>query len=607
MVTMRMAGWFEARKGSYVQCSPDRGYAPHAVFVETDDFEEHMFSWDDGTPDYVGRVGFHVYRRPGWYTICVDGRAEHQVEVREPVLEVHCGDVEQLRAALMNPPFPGTRILLVPGMEYLLGSPLSWSGEFGGPGHWKTGYGWSLATDGGPEAEPATLKWDSDKRGAIFNVGANGLAHVGFQNLCFDGANLATGFWNACCSQYTLFDDCEFVDVHQGVTLSRPGSTDHLGLFLNRCMFVGSVSTQMAYTGSCLAVVECHAAHSGNHVAYLDTVDGGLIEDGHWGRWAFGRVALRLNGTEALRPRALRTHGVHVRGLEIEGWVDPIAEMSGPHNGGGNRWNIVGAQLGASCGSEVRQIDGQAVNVGLQQVGPVVLVENVTVKGCIDGFHLDSCEGVRLKWCRVEFAPEDVDPGFGFVVGTNSPTWGLRPCRDVQLEDCVVSRNAGQEEKKEFWKIWPYVGPEWEGLSAHEGVVAGNGVSLETLGKGDTEGTESTEGGGEGTDLIDLNDLVDRIGTVQGFIEAHARELLNLHGLIEQLEFSDVGLRLRSLEERLAREMDHMDKIAKLERGLTQLANWLAEVVRVEARPAALQEFILAHGAVDAVGELLPF
>jgi hypothetical protein len=349
-----MDPWFETRNAKYKFLKPWDSYAPLPVFFEgwKSKGEIARYTWDfgDGTIEtnpYQFNAA-HVYETPGTYTCSLTvedaegntNAATFEVKVREPNGRTFYVDSES--GSDMNPgneelPWKsatkafrgmvnhfyraGDRVLFKRGQTFEV------EGGQVMPRHGRAGFGYSFGAYG--EGEKPLLQRTGG--GRILNLSGNGLGYFSLSDLRIrmesdPGDRGGEFLFSTQDISQIMFLRVEAEAFSRFAVFSQgTGASDDAnraaGVFFMDCSFVDSQASHIYAKASYLAIKNCRFDYSGNHIAYLGYVNGGLIQDSIFTRPAWGRAALRLSGDS--NDFDVPTQNVAVVGNTMEGWIDP--------------------------------------------------------------------------------------------------------------------------------------------------------------------------------------------------------------------------------------------------------------------------------------------
>jgi PKD repeat protein len=195
---------------------------------------------------------------------------------------------------------------------------------------------------------------------------------------------------------------------------------------------------------------------SGNHTAYTGPVDKGLVWHNVNARPAFGRTAWRsMGGTSAVPDNNL-----WFAENRFLGWIDPVAQDVGAHNGGGNRYNyhLINLAPGGNAG---------------ELLAEDVMFERNVITNFSSGMNIVNGRNITVR-NNVFVSPA---PDATFLTLSDAPTSpGLtRPLSNVRIVgNTFVVNGAG--DPATFIRIHPWTtgATAWGGN--HAGIVVQNNV-----------------------------------------------------------------------------------------------------------------------------------
>lgn len=249
---------------------------------------------------------------------------------------------------------PGDRVLFRRGQTFSLTTPVL-------AGHGQICQGIQFGAYGDAGQPKPLIQWEGTGGGMIF--GANSYAGIGGAYVVI--SDLRFDFWNR--SNDDLLDGliyapngwknllslrCDFMESENSImAFDGTGEDEPSGIFMVSSTISKEQTWNRSATGTHLfggpgrlALLNNRFDKSGNHIAYLGSVNKGIIARNIFSRPAFGRTALRITGGSA----AYSANNIHIADNMFLGWIDPCTEAacpgigasgSNPHNGGGVRYN----------------------------------------------------------------------------------------------------------------------------------------------------------------------------------------------------------------------------------------------------------------------------
>ncbi len=400
-----------------------RYYTPLPVFFQgwqstpREDIVEYVWNFGDGSAEFRGFNGAHVYENPGIYTTTLTVKYYNGI-TSEDTIQVEalprdgttyyvdsatgddsydgkcqtitggCGPwktatkvFDNMASSFYN---PGDNILFKRGQTFVESSNVN-------TGHWPR-YGYMLATFG-TGAKPV-IQYTGNSTSHMIYHGV-GFGHVAFVDLEFrfrngDGQHSAGLLFNAGGSRNILYLRTDAYDPLNGyfAMQGHGGSSPSTGTFLidstvRDIVVYPTSTTLLAYWGARLALLNNYFDNSGNHVAYTSQ-DKGVIANNIFSRPAFGRNALRIHGSE-VNGFENPSNNIVVCDNQFLGWIDPLTEGSA-HNGGGNRYNYLLVTLAPNVPEEEAieyVVFERNIFTNAETMLAVGTAENVTVKNNI--------------------------------------------------------------------------------------------------------------------------------------------------------------------------------------------------------------------------------
>ena len=450
-----------------------RGYAPFPVFFEgwqsTTREELVRYEWDFGAgteTDEMGRTfeGFnaaHVFETPGTYTVVLkvtnaagetsaasvtitvmsrDTRTTYYVDSvlgndsndgRSPTIGAGHGPWRTATKALGTLKrgnggvtlAPGDRVLFNRGQTFVLDGAISSADVpyLVSLGHGQACQGIQYGAYGtGPKPR---IQWSGTGAGVLFSVNWGG-AYLVMSDLDFNFWNSANGSQlNGILFAYAAWKNVLFLrdDFHEpgnGVWTIPGLDPKPAGIFTVSCtadnhQTYSTSVTQLFGSVSRLALLNNKFDQAGNHICYLETVDKGVIAGNVFSRPAFGRTAIRITGG----PAGATGNNIVVSDNRFLGWVDPINNPAGAHNGGGRRYYYLLVHFGPNG-------DGQ------QLIDNVVFERNVVTNFEV-GLSIDNAANMVVR-NNLFVAPA---AGTGLSLNQSSALgWGYRPLTNVLVQ-----------------------------------------------------------------------------------------------------------------------------------------------------------------------------
>lgn len=248
---------------------------------------------------------------------------------------------------------PGDKVLLKKGQTF----PLVGTWDVFGHGGMSQGIHIGVYGTGANPIVQNAMTTSPNANGGIFSAIGVGIGFVAFNDIDFNLRNGAiynlAGVWSSISANRNItFLRCKFINpINVSVSGGEPASTrlttECYGFFILGNTATGydnadaSVVLFLYGSPAAFAIIGNTADMAGNHINYLNSPYSSIISDNVFSRPAFGRTALRITGGGLNAPSAM----IHITRNKFLGWVDPISNPSGSHNGGGTRYNGLLLQL----------------------------------------------------------------------------------------------------------------------------------------------------------------------------------------------------------------------------------------------------------------------
>ncbi|MFA6422280.1 MAG: PKD domain-containing protein [Candidatus Buchananbacteria bacterium] len=219
-------------------------------------------------------------------------------------------------------------------------------------------------------------------------------------------------------------------------------------------------SVQIGGAMSKLAIINSTLDQSGDHGAYLFSVDKGVISGNTFSRQAFGRTALRIVGRDPNNP----TNNVQISDNKFLGWIDPVSKAGAttPHNGGGKRYNFSLVELAPNKPSD-------------QFIKDVVFERNI-LANAENLLTVANAENVIIR-NNLFVSPSDVQTFASLKIGHDS--WEKRPSKNIKIIGntfAFTKNGAGSRFISPIIGINNYKGATVNGQSQHENIQIFNNI-----------------------------------------------------------------------------------------------------------------------------------
>ncbi len=461
-------------------------YAPLPVFFEgwksspRAEIAEYEWDFGDGSPSFSGFNGAHVYEMPGTYTATLTVKdttgatstATQQIQVlardgQTYYVDSDLGDDSNAGTSsgsgawkTATHAFEGMEVFRYQSGDQILfkrGQTFSFQGEVK-PSHYQTGHGYVF----GPYGDGAKPIIQFEGGGEyMFKLQGHGLAHVTFEDLEFrcstvDESVAANLFYVAAYINQVLFHR---VDARGGSQIFTISCADDYagGIFIVECTTYKAGWTHVYNKSSRFALLRNRFDYSvGNHIAYLDTVDKGVISGNTFARPTYGRHAMRLCGRSAECP----SNNIWISDNYFKGWLDPTATDADHYN-----WLLVHLAPNTPYDDKLVQhvvfennsiVNGETLlNIGAY--------ENLIVRDNV--FYTDDYRGSERR-----------------IIFGSKHNYDQRPLKDIFFHDNFFMSPVCTDSKQEIFEFREYVGPEFPGRPVHENIVIENMAVLSKAG-----------------------------------------------------------------------------------------------------------------------------
>jgi PKD repeat protein len=479
--------WYTDHKNSrYNNTVLTAFYAPLPVFFEgwkstpRESIVDHRWDFGDGSPIFHGFNAAHVYEQPGTYTAKLT--VDDGIRTRSSTITIHVWERSattyyvdaQLGSDANDGLSPGagawrTATHAFKGMEskkYKPGDQILFKrGQIfdvqGGqvrPGHNKSGYGYMFGAHGDPHLPKPVLQ-NTGGDGAVLSLTGNGLAHFAMVDLVFKmedsrGERPGEILFSTQDIHHILFLRCEVRNFTRAITFSQ-GITDNRGsgVFLVGCDFFDSEKSQIFMRVTRLALLDNTFDYSGNHIAYLNYVNKGVVSRNVFSRPAFGRAGLRLDGDSGF-PNP--TNNVVISDNRMEGWKDPRSGDDTSSNGNRFNWNLVSLAPNGPWNQRMHDVVFERnIVTNAEQLLMIADYDNLTVRNNI-------------------FASRDHSSGPSIRIGYQA--WEEKPIRNLDFIGNTVVVNGSSSGIGTVIQISPYVGDPFDGVDRHKNIRILNNI-----------------------------------------------------------------------------------------------------------------------------------
>ncbi len=461
-------------------------YAPHAVFFEgwksepRSEIVEYIWDFGDGSEPFSGFNAAHVYEQPGNYTatLTVTDWEGHSASAAVNI-EVwkRNGTTYYVDSVLGNDSNAGTspgtgawktathafggmassRYRAGDEILFKRGQTFEMASGAVNISHWQGGYGYMFGAYG--NGNKPIIQVINNDGGSVINCPGTGLRFVTLTDLSFNctpPGGTPVIFWNAAAGGCNiLWLRIDIKNFEQGWLVY---DTDRC--YVVDCTSYNSVITHFYSKTHRIALLGNTMDYSGNHVVYGSVFATAVVDGNVFSRPAFGRCAFRV----AVNTPDTRVSNIWVSNNQMLGWIDPETKGSA-HNGGGTRYNYILVQFGASSTGDKR--------------GEWMVFEKNLVSDAECLLYISAWEHGIVR--ENSFVTNDYKAAEKIHIG-HLHAWDERPNYDIQIVDNEFRfANAQPESPSAMFVVWPYLGPEYQGRSAHENIViARNIVRLPT-------------------------------------------------------------------------------------------------------------------------------
>ena len=477
------------RSNFYGNTSLTNFYAPLPVFFEgwkstpREQITSYLWDFGDGSPPMSGFNAAHVYETPGNYTatLTITGQGGATATATIPInVRPRDGTTYYVDAVTGNDGNSGTspqqawrtashalKGLSNAISRYHAGDQILFrrgqTFEFTGNveiGHSKR-YGIMFAAFG--EGPRPIIQFQGNSGGQnMFNKHGSGHAHLTLADLDFrcltPNGGERTGFWfSGGFTNQILFLRCHAQDFGGGFIFSHGKTTNNAsGMFIVDCTTLGSTSHHIYANVSRLALLNNHFDLSGNHLAYIEWLNKGVIQGNLFTRNPFGRTCLRIAGNDGFDNPS---NNVWIENNYFTGWIDPVT--SGVSHGDGTRYNFDIVHLGPNTSTEQSMVD--------------IVFQNNTI---VDGEKLlaiGSYERLKVRnnlmWTHTPWTE-------GHIFFGSQHGFDKRPLKDIEVYDNILIKDAPPENAgARMLQVRPYTASPYQGQTSHEDIVFRNNVS----------------------------------------------------------------------------------------------------------------------------------
>ena len=475
--------WYTDRKSFlYGNASLTDYYAPLPVFFEgwssgpRESIVSYEWDFGDGSPGFSGFNAAHVYETPGTYTVTLtvthtsDATATTSIPV---VVRERDGNTYYVDAASGSDAADGSEATpwqtathafngldsgrYHPGDQILFKRGQTFDMETGTvvTPHWNPCYGLLFGTYG--TGEKPIIKAVGAGGGDVILLQGVGGTHLAFVDLSFDctpeGGDTAASLISAPGGGMNILflrvDAKDFLNGW-GINATKTGNI-FSGLFVKDCTSYNAESVHVFTTAWRVALLNNTFDFSNNHVAYLSTLNIGVIDGNTFSKPAFGRTAMRISGGP---PGVCPASNIWVSNNEYLGWIDPETEGSA-HNGGGVRYNYLLVNLGPNV-PDAQDIDWIVFENNL-------ITNAETMLNMADIHHFIGRNNT--------FITPDNSTSNKIEFGS-SVAWDYRPLNDVQFVDNTIRCNGTDPFYSHVFALHPYTRQaEYPDQEYHQGVV----------------------------------------------------------------------------------------------------------------------------------------
>lgn len=481
--------WYTERKATdYDNTSLTEFYAPLPVFFEgwmsSPRAKIASYTWDfgDSSPKFSGFNAAHVYETPGKYTATLTVKSatgETSTAKKTITVLARTGRVFYVDAELGDDANDGlsqgagawktathafggmTNARYLPGDQILFKRGQTFDLEVNATyiPHWQAKYGYMFGAYGTGSKPLIQAVGVSNEEATMIYMYGVGSALISFVDLRFEclppGGTPAILIFTPCGGMNILFLRCDVNNPENAWCISSEAfegtANPHRvfsGFFVVDCNSHNTNGSSLFTTASRVALLNSTFDLSNNHVAYLEQVAVGVIDNCTFSRPAFGRTAIRICiGGQ-----------VWISNNRFLGWIDP--QSDGPaHNGGGTRYNWMLVNFGPN-GPDPMHTDYIVFEKNM--------VTNAETLMNVSTYHH------FLARNNTFVTPDNAGPTkihFGDL-----RAWDYRPLNDVQFVDNTIELTGGPLPHTVF-VMYPYTRQaEYPTQAYHEGVVVKRNV-----------------------------------------------------------------------------------------------------------------------------------
>jgi len=456
--------------GYYSGVAPTCSYAPLAVFLEgwkstpREEIAEYLWDFGDGSEPFQGFNAAHVYEQPGLYTVTLTVTNELGWTATD-TLEIEAlerdGVTYYVDAVSGNDGNAGTssgaawrtaghalnrRLDPGDGVLFRRGQTFGIDEDAIAGANWRDRYGFMLGAYGdGPKP---LLQLVGTNAGELFpgtRMAYIAVVDLAFQLTSSEGAR-ATLF-AAGSAQNALFLRCDIEDGTSGFLLQ--GDTD--SVFVVDCTSYGTYSSHIYTKCSRIAIHGSSFDYGVNsHIAYLSTIDKGVITGSTFSRPVRGRHAFRLSGSKG-------TNNVVITGNTFTGWIDPL---NGGNHGSGDGYNWLLVHL--------------APNTSDFQTMTDVLFEGNLLQDAKTLLNIGNYQNLIVRGNTLSTLDTG---GANMITIGGMHNWDSVPVEDVTVtENIIWAPPAGGASP--IVGVLPYSGSEYQGRTRHEDIRIEKNVVL---------------------------------------------------------------------------------------------------------------------------------
>ena len=478
VIEVNETDWVITRRqqGHYAGVTKTRSYAPFPMFLEgwkstpREDIVEYVWDFGDGSEPFRGFNAAHVYEAPGDYTVTLTvtnglgwtATDVLTIEVLESDGVTYYADAElgndgndgrspgsAWRTALHafdRSYGPGDRVLFRRGQTF------SMKGEAITYSSWRDRYGYMFGAFGDGPKPLFQLVGTQD---GWFFPGSL-MAYVAFVDLAFnmtspEGAKALV--FSSSSVQNVLFLRCDVEGSHSAFYLQ--GSSD--SVFLVGCTSYDAYSSHIYTKCTRVAILDSIFDYGeDSHIAYLSTIDKGVVTGNTFSRAVRGRHAFRLSGSDG-------TNNVVISENTFSGWVDPL---NGGNHGSGDSYNWLLVHLGP--------------NDPVFQTMQHVTFDNNLLENAQTLLDIGDYEDLTVR--GNVFTSVDTTSGSLINIG------GMHGFDRMPLKDLVIAENViwapavegSPSYTSAVMAVLPYDGPAYEGRTRHENIrIEKNAILME--------------------------------------------------------------------------------------------------------------------------------